>query len=62
MEIERRDHAHDGSIEIRITVSKAFLEDCEPYGPPELCSLITEEQGLGIIEDAILTAMHLKRK
>ena len=63
MEIEMINSAEDDSIEFSITVTSSFMRhECEPYGDPRLCALITREQGFGIIEDAVLMAMHLKRK
>lgn len=48
---------------IVIEVTDQFLRsECEQYGPLAMCDLITEEQGIGIITDAVLMAMHLKLK
>lgn len=62
MEIIITDDPSRDERRIVITISGVFVaNDCEPYGPPEICKLITDEQGLGIIEDAVLMAMRLRR-
>lgn len=46
-----------------IKVSDQFVaSECEPYAPvgSPILDAITNEQGLGIVTDAILMAMHLK--
>lgn len=63
MKIEMRQDACSQIVSVKIEIPREFMVDeCEPYGSPEMCDLITCEQGIGIIEDAVLMALHLKRK
>lgn len=63
MNIERYTDIENGEYHLHITLPMDFINhECEPYGDAELCKLITHEQGMQIIMDAILMAMHLKLK
>lgn len=61
IEITRNSQTDDILLTAKITRTY-IIDSCEPYGCDELCNLITNEQGMGIIEDAILMALHLKLK
>lgn len=61
MNIEIHKDECTGDITLTAKMSRDYLcNDCESYGPIELCDLITQEQAFGIIEDSILMAMHMK--
>jgi hypothetical protein len=63
MKIEVTEDLETREKQILITMSDEYLMNaCEPYDTPEFCALITPSQGMGIIEDAVLMAMHLKRR
>lgn len=63
MNIEIQKNEATGDVTLVAKIPRDYVaSDCEAYGPIELCDLITPEQGFGIIEDAILMAMHMKRR
>jgi len=63
MEIQAWKNEATGTRYLRIEIPERFVvEQCEPYAPAgsPILELITHEQGIGIIQDAVLMAMHLK--
>ena len=63
MEIESWRNEETQTVYWRIEIPRSYIIDkCEPYaeaGSPML-DAITPEQGMAIVKDAVLMAMHLK--